>query len=813
MAQNHALVAVENVTYHFDILYSYEIPFELIGKCVPGSWVRIPFGRGTSQCRGVVFALSDEELPPKCKKILQLLDGVPLLSEEGLELAEFLKERTFCTYYDASRVQLPAGFYYDLRLTYCISEEAGSLPLTDEEKKVADFLRSTGAYFSEKDIFEALGIEKGSDVLQKLVSKGAVKKNYDAEKRVGDLTVRQACLKLTREEIESSFPALTGKQQAVLDVLYELGECSVKELCYYSGVSASVITGLEKKGIIFFENEDVYRIPKQYLSTGEKREELVLNDEQKAAFESLFELFRSGGGVALLYGVTGSGKTAVFLKLIDSVLSEGRDVIVMVPEIALTPQMMAIFRSSFGERVAIFHSALSVGERRDEFRRVLDGRAQIVVGTRSAVFAPFRSLGLIVIDEEQEHTYRSEASPKFDAREVARFRASRSDALVLLSSATPSVESFSRAEKGSYKLFKLSKRFGGAVLPEVEIVDMKAEQRRGNYTSFSVSLQTKLREALENKKQAVLLLNRRGYNTFAACNACGRVMTCPNCSVSLTYHSKNGKLMCHYCGHSENFRSVCPYCGEREVRYAGTGTQKIEQELEAMFPEARVLRLDTDSVISRRSFETGLSDFGEGKYDILLGTQMVAKGLDFSAVTLVGVINADTQLYDDDYRSQENTFDLLTQVVGRSGRGSEKGCAVIQTINPENSVIRMAKEQNYEAFFGGEIEIRKRMIYPPFCDLCVVTTSAEQNSDAYVAVRMVLKRIRELCAGEFSDVKLLILPPTVPRVERVNNRSRHKMVIKCKNNRRFREMISIVLKEMSSSGAYRKVSFSIDINP
>ena len=813
MAQLQALVAVENASYHFDILYSYSVPSSLLEKCKKGCLVQVPFGRGSSQRQGFVFDVVLSGEAKECKPVSKVLGSSPFLTVGMIDLAYFIKERTFCTYYEAAKIQLPSGFNYKLNVSYSFLSSEGSEILNGEEKLIFEYLRDNNAFFSKKDICRALNVSETTKAFEKLISKGLITRNYDASKRIGNISVKRASLCYSKDEISSYFQNITPKQQEVLSVLYETGSCSVKELCYYSGVTSSVVFALEKKGIIQLNDEEIYRIPKRFTTTESSEKEIVLNDDQLKAYNSLVEKFNSGGGVSLLYGVTGSGKTSVFLKLIDKVVATGKEVIVMVPEIALTPQMMAVFVGRYGENVAIFHSALSIGERKDEFRRVLDKKVQIVLGTRSAIFAPFENLGLIVIDEEQEHTYKSESSPRYHARDVARYRASKSGALVLLSSATPSVESFSHAVSGKYQLCVLPERYGDAVLPKVEVVDMKAERKNGNYTSFSSKLQSLLLKTIKDGHQAVLLNNRRGFNTFAACNSCGKVLTCPNCSVSLTYHSANGRLMCHYCGYTEKYREKCPSCGERSVRYAGSGTQKIEQELAAMFPDARILRLDTDSVSTRQSFEKSLNDFGSGKYNILLGTQMVAKGLNFKNVTLVGVINADIQLNDDDYRSQENTFDLLTQVVGRSGRGEEKGIALIQTLNPENSVIQLSKKQDFQSFFKAELAIRKMMIYPPFCDLCVVTTISENNSDAYNSVRAFLKRIGELCSGEYSDIKLIAFPPTVPRIERINNKNRHRMIIKCKNNKRFREMISTVLSETSALNVYRNVSFIVDINP
>lgn len=807
-----ALVAVENVAYHFDVLYGYCVPDELRQKISPGFRVQIGFGAGKSQRQGIVFGFAEPEKGRKYKSILRLLDSEPLLSEEMLEIARFLKDRTFCTYYEGAKVQLPAGFNLKMSVTYAAVRPEQEIHLTETESLVYEYLLSSAVFMKKSEIFSALELDEKSGVLEKLVSKGMAVRNYDAKTKIGNLSVKTASLIPDGRQLELLLPSLTEKQKSVVSVLSDVGSASVKELCYFTGVTNAVVSNLVKRGVVRVHDSEVYRIPQTTLSL-KAAEKIVLTEEQSRAYESLLSKMNSGGGISLLYGITGSGKTSVFLKLIDSVLESGRQAIVMVPEISLTPQMMAIFKGRFGESVAIFHSALSMGERKDEYRRVKNGEAKIAIGTRSAVFAPFDNIGLIVIDEEQEHTYKSESSPRYHARDVAKFRASRHKSLLLLCSATPSVESFSLAEKGVYSLETLTERYGGAVLPSVSVIDMKADRARGNKYSISLELADMLQNNLKEKKQSILLINRRGYNTFAACNSCGSVITCPNCSISMTFHLANGRLMCHYCGYSVPFTSRCTVCGKDDVRYAGCGTQRIEEEINRLFPEARVLRMDADSAVSRRVFEKNLTDFGEKKYDIMLGTQMVAKGLNFEDVTLVGVINADLQLHNDDYKSGELTFDLLTQVVGRAGRGKNEGSAVIQTLTPESNIIRLAQRQDYETFYKSEIEIRRAMIYPPFCSLCAVTTVSEDETKALLASRTFLERFRELADGEYKGLKMIALPPMPPRISKVNNKYRYRIIIKCKNSRSFRALISRLLVEFGKCKTFSDVTFAADINP
>jgi primosomal protein N' (replication factor Y) len=535
-----------------------------------------------------------------------------------------------------------------------------------------------------------------------------------------------------------------------------------------------------------------------------------LTDEQNNAYNGLIKDYQSKDPkVSLLYGVTGAGKTKVFLKLVDRAFADNKGVIVMVPEIALTPQTINIFANRYGNKIAVFHSAMSQGQRMDEWKRIKNGDALIAIGTRSAVFAPFSNLGLIIIDEEQEHTYKSEKTPRFHAREVAKFRAVQNNALLLLASATPSVESYTKAKSGKYSLYTLKKRYGNAVLPEVSTVDMKAEILNGNSSSISTPLYEELKTVLENKKQAIILLNRRGHNTYVSCASCGYVATCPNCSISMTYHSANKRLMCHYCGHSVPVSNKCPECEGEHLKFLGVGTQKAVEELNSLFPDARILRLDADSTISRDSYATYLNAFAKGEYDILLGTQMVAKGLDFPNVTLVGVLSADSALYSEDFRSFEKTFSLLTQVVGRAGRGDSSGKAIIQTVNPDNSIIELAKNQDYDGFYEKEILTRKVLTYPPYCDLAVVSVQSAFREEAENTINNIFVKMREMINNEFSDVKVIILGPAPSSVVKLHNRYRYRMIIKCKNNKRFRQMI----KEATNIKLVKDVSLGVDINP
>ncbi len=815
MEQSVALVAIENVAYHFDIFYSYIIPDELKNKVFIGSRVLVSFGRSMSAKRqGVVFAFEEKKEGVRYKKILSVLDEEnPLLTDENLKIALFLKERTFCTYFEAVKVQLPSGINYKTQIRYLANVTGDISLLSETEKQVYNYMLTLREFKEKRQIYTPLGLSDDCVVIDKLVSKKLVTKSYEAVKNMGDASVKTVNLIKTAEEIKSENIKLTNKQKSVVDTLCDVGNSSVKDICYFTGVTTSVIASLERKGIVEITETAVYRTPETLSDIKAEKDNIILTKNQNKAFENLLSKYNNGGGVSLLYGITGSGKTSVFLRLIDEVVSQGRQVIVMVPEISLTPQMMSIFKGRYGSEVAIFHSALSQGERRDEYKRVREGLVKIAVGTRSAVFAPFGNLGLIVIDEEQEHTYKSEASPRYHTRDVAKFRANEHKALLVLSSATPSIESYSNAVRGKYSLEVLSERYGDAVLPDVSVVDMKQERQHGNKYNLSSELLERLESNLSENKQSILLINRRGYNTFVACDSCGSVVCCPSCSISLTYHSANNRLMCHYCGYSVPMTKVCPECGKEGVRYAGYGTQRIEDELQNLLPEARVLRMDTDSTSTRHSFEKKLIDFGEGKYDIMLGTQMVAKGLNFENVTLVGVINADQQLNNDDFRSQERTFDLLTQVVGRSGRGKNKGTAVIQTLTPENNIIKLSQAQDYDSFFKNEMIIRKAMVYPPYCDLCSVCFVSEDEVKALNASKYFLSQIKDKADNEFNDQKIIVLGPMPPRLSKINNKFRYRLIIKCRNTKRFRLLVSQLLIDFGKNKTYADVTAVADINP
>ncbi len=803
-----ASVAVEGTVYHFDKAFDYAVPSELCESLKPGCRVKVPFARGNHHRQGMVMSLKEGE-SEGLKYISEQLDSEPVLTRPMLSLAEFMKRNYYCTLFEAVKTMLPPGLSFDVSVTY---ESVGGIDLEslcDEERRVYVYLSSKGKALKRRELMNTFGFSDFT-LLEKMAEKGFLAKSDDAFRKIGDKS--QKMLRLT-EHAEEFSGKLTEKQQSVADLIFSAGECSVKEVCYYTGVTPAVVDAVVKKGIAEYFDAQVFRAPSLSVS-GEKAEFPVLSEEQQKAFSGLKAMCDAGKpAVALLYGVTGSGKTAVFMQLIKSVINEGKGVILMVPEIALTPQLVEKMKSLFKDEVAIFHSGLSLGERLDEYTRIRKGLAKIAVGTRTAVFAPFENLGLIVMDEEQEHTYKSENKPRFHARDVAKFRCANENALLLLSSATPDVESYYFAKTGRYSLFTLESRYGTATLPEVITADMNVEIETGNTTGFSSTLLSEIEENLKNKKQTILLLNRRGYNTFAVCRSCKEPVTCPNCSISLTYHKENGRLMCHYCGYSQSLSEECPSCHEQSLKFCGTGTQKGEEALAELFPEARILRMDADTVMSKNAHGKLLGAFAKGEYDILIGTQMVAKGLDFPEVTLVGVLSADQILYSDDYRSFERAFSMLTQVVGRSGRGETHGRAVIQTQTPENPIIDIATKQDYDAFYNDEIELRKVMLYPPFSDLLLVGFLSEEKAKAVKCAQAFLGELKILCESEFSDVPVRALGPSPALVSKVNNKYRYKIIIKSRNTKRLRELISGLLTKFGKDKEYQNVTVYVDLKP
>lgn len=811
-----AKVAVEGTLYHFDMEFDYIIPENIDTNNLVGSRVLVPFGLGNKKKHGVVFEVVSGKLDEKIKPIYAVLDKAPLLSVEMISLARWMKRRYYCTLFDAVKTMLPSGINRKLVNYYKLSGNINFLEkfdLNDIEINIIEILKKKDKFISYKKLQLETSVDNLDKILLRLKKLGIILQKEDSINKVSDASIKMVAV-TDIGKVENLNLKLTQKQKKVYDAIKACSEISVKEVCYYTGVTTSVVDSLVKKGIVYYFENQVYRNPYKNIEKLYNKEDILLSDEQKTSFNNLYKEYTSGkASVSLLYGVTGSGKTAVFMKLIEAVRKDKKGIIVMVPEIALTSSLIRQFHQRFGEKVAVFHSGLSVGERADEWKRVKNGDADIAIGTRSAVFAPFENLGLIIMDEEQEYTYKSDSSPRFHARDIAKFRCKQNNTLLVLASATPSIESYYMALNGRYSLNTISRRYGQANLPKVKIVDLNEEINKGNNSAFSEILIKELVENLQNHKQSIILINRRGYNTFASCRACNEVLTCPNCSISLTYHSANGRLMCHYCGYSVEFTDECPNCHEHEIRYLGFGTQKIEEDLQKVVPEARILRMDADTTMAKFSHDRKFRLFSEGKYDIMIGTQMVAKGLDFDNVTLVGVLSADQSLYNNDFRSYERTFSLLTQVVGRAGRGNYAGRAIIQTYTPENSVISLAAQQNYDEFYNSEIKMRKAMLYPPFVDLCVICFSGKNQERILSAAKDFFNMLRKLASKDYSELPLRVLEPSQTTIIKLNNKYRYKLIIKFRNSRRFQELISRLLVWFEKDKKYSEVSVYVDVNP
>ena len=742
-------VAVSNATFHFDKLYTYAVMPDQQDTVRLGSMVLVPFGRGSRARMGVVLACDAEPESAKLKFLFDVAPASACLTPELLRLVHFLKERTFCTYYEAVKAVIPYGAQYKPTVA-----EDGVTP-----------------------------------VLQKQL----VRHTENAYKLVGTLPPK---------------PRPTAKQLAAVALLAG-GERTLSAL-EEKGISRAVLDNLCAKGVL--ECSKVNKAIDLYSSIPLKNEPILLTEEQQAAYDALLPgLEDAAPHSALLYGVTGSGKTLVFLKLIEHCLQMGRRALVLVPEISLTPQMILRLKSQFGKRVAVQHSALNHTERLLQWQMIQDGGADIVVGTRSAIFSPLENIGLVIIDEEQEHTYRSESAPRYSAYEVARQRAAENGALLLLASATPSTESYYAAQHGRTQLVCLTKRYGGNPLPKVQIVDMRAELASGNPREISLAMEDAIRHNLEAGKQTILLLNRRGYQTVAQCEDCREVLKCQKCSVPMVYHKSAHKLLCHYCGSQlDPPPARCPACGGK-LQYRGFGTQKAEEELAKLFPEARILRMDQDTTAAKDAHEKLLAKFARHEYDIMVGTQMVAKGLDFEDVTLVGVLGIDSLLFAQGFRAYETVFSLVTQVVGRSGRAKDPGFAIIQTTDPDNPVLNLAAAQDYDAFFEQEIAYRKLGLYPPFCGLCVVGFAGPKESEvARASARFAALLGRQ--AAKQPDLPLRVLGPTPGSIEKINDSYRYKLTVKCRNDRRFRDLIRETLTLYEQEKLPGKATVVVDLH-
>lgn len=808
-------VAVSAAPYSIDKPYSYLVPESLAAAAVPGVRVMVPFGRGNKESEGLILARVQEPKLPGSKALRQVLDPEPVLDKADIDLALWMRGRYFCTVFEAVKTILPAGLWYGLREIWSLAMEpeaarsaAVGIP---GAWQVLDLLEKQGGKADIRVLRDALG--DGAEKPLKAMKKAEILTcETDAKRKIADKSHRMVELAVNTEDAY----ALTEPKRCSAPARYEVvnflataGRTPAAEVSYYTGASARTLKAMEKAGLIAFSEEEELRVPS--LDDVEPGPEIVLNEEQQRAFEEILGRVQAAKpSVTLLHGVTGSGKTQVYLRLVQETLALGKTAMVLVPEIVLTPQMMRKFSSYFGSRVAMLHSSLKMTERYDQWKRIRRGEVDVVLGTRSALFAPLKNLGLIIMDEEQEGSYQSENVPRYDAREVAKYLCVREKAALVFGSATPTVETAWAVEQGSYQKALLRRRYNENALPEVLIADLRQEILNGNPGLISTPLRQELEKNLAAGEQSILFLNRRGSSRMLLCGECGYVPQCPRCSTAMTYHSANGRLMCHYCGHSEPAADTCPECGGW-MKHVGAGTQKVEEELRELFPEVGILRMDADTTAG--GHEEILQTFERERVPILLGTQMVAKGLDFENVTLVGVLSADISLYVDNYRAAERTFSLLTQVVGRAGRGGKTGRAVIQTYTPGNDVIRCAARQDYDAFYESEIRMRRLRRYPPFADLFTVTVSGTEEGRVLRAAVSVRETLRQLCRRpELAAGEPEVLGPAPAPVVKVNNRFRYRCTLVGKNDKATREMLAWLQKDFAKDSANRGMNLFMDHN-
>ncbi|HWP80513.1 MAG TPA: primosomal protein N' [Candidatus Acidoferrum sp.] len=804
-----AKVAVDLRIFSIDKAYDYLLPAAFDEVAKPGMRVIVPFGSGNRRMQGLILSLEETTQYKGVKEVAQLLDDEPLLTPSQLAMLHFVRERCFCTFFDVLRTMLPAGIRYEpADILEVVAPSPG-----DEE------LIGTIARLRAPTV-ERLSAELGRPVagdVARLLAAGALRKKA-VRTGLSEGTVRKmARLAVSSEEASDYIRSLgpSGKKhERALDVLLTGDEVPANEVCYLAGVTGSVLQTLAKRGLVeLFEREVVKNPYAGKLVNGVSAGPIDLTDEQRKATDGIARLMDAKEpAVALLFGVTGSGKTLCYLSLIDRMLEQGRGAIVLVPEIVLTPQLTDRFIGRYGDKVAVLHSGLAAGERRDAWKRIRKGECRIVVGTRSAVFAPVENLGLIVMDEEQDSAYKSESTPRYHARTVAKFRAANENCTLLLCSATPSVESYAAAKDGKYHLFTLDNRYTGAGLPKVIVTNLRDELSAAISSVTGPTLAGELQKTLDEGKQAILFLNRRGYNTFLSCRECGAAVTCDNCSVSMTYHAANGLLMCHYCGKTVEVPPVCPTCHHGQLLRRGFGTQRVEEEISRLFPDARLLRMDTDTTSYKMSHEEMLLEFAGGRYDILIGTQMVTKGLDLPNVRLVGVLFADSLLLQDDFRASERAFALLTQVVGRAGRADTPGLAVIETFVPENAVIELARRQDYIGFFEGEIAFRRTAVYPPYCDIYHIVFSGEDETKTRGASEFFVNHLSNIFKREQSHSIIMTKALPAP-MSRIGGKYRFRTLIKCRDNAALRQLLGDAYAGLLGDKAYTGVTCAIDLNP
>ncbi len=802
-----AEVIVNHRAKSVDKMFDYLIPEELEGIVVVGSCVTVPFGTANKQKEAYVMAVKEETAAKKLKAIGRLSKEIRLFDEKQLELIRWMREKYLVTYLDAIHAIAPSGTTVSYEEWIVLS---GKAERSDEI--VAALLENGGAC----EINRLMGLFEGNikKKLDALIKAGTIKSELRDSRTVKDKIVRMAEATCESEELSTVICALEKSnafaQAKMLEILADCGRLSISDLVHFSGGSYSAVKALEKKGYIKTYDLAVMREVEE-IGGGKKATIPQLTAEQNRVLSPLLETIeKKEYKPYLLHGVTGSGKTEVYMRAVSAAIEAGRKAIVLVPEISLTPQMVSRFKERFGKRVAIIHSGLSLGEKYDQWKKIRNGEADIAVGARSAIFAPFDDIGAIIVDEEHEQTYKSEMSPRYEVHDVAEFRARQYGALLVFASATPLVTSYYRAKMGSYTLLEMERRVTGKDMPEVLIADMREELEAGNKSVISRALAERIGENLKNKNQTILFLNRRGFSTFVSCRKCGYVAECPNCSISLKYHKYDNTLRCHYCGHTTKNYEKCPECGSPYIRYFGGGTQKVEEEIHKLFPDATAIRMDVDTTGKKNSHAQILNKFEKEKIDILIGTQMVTKGLDFPDVTLVGVISADTILNIDDYRSCERTFSSLEQVTGRAGRGDKKGVSVIQTYSPDNKAICLAKEHKYKEFYNEEIEVRRAMWYPPFCEMISVIFSGTNENVTAQCARFFAKN---LAGAKDSGQRVQLLGPISAYISKIKGKYIYRLIIKCEDSTAMNEFLAYAQDKCRKNANYDNVTVIIDKNP
>ena len=796
---------MDQIVEKIDRDYDYLLPMSFAANVLPGMRLLVPFGKGNVLKKAMVLSVFEtQEEQSQLKEAIRILDEQPMLDSTHLKLAEWMANQYFVTRYQAIRCMMPRGLDYKINEIFALNPNVPEF--SDEYAKLVAFMQQAGKAVRRNDFPPSL-----KKLCLSAYRDGILIEEIKSIRNIGDLKEKRIRRAKPIEELDQYLSELSDrfeKQRDLLALFLDEADLSAKEALYYSGCGASTVKTLSQKGLIEVYSETKQRIPYVTMNRTVSAEPIHLQPEQQKAVDEIAETFGKES-THLLYGITGSGKTHVFMSLMDRLVAQGKSVLMMVPEIALTPQMLERFYHRFGDCVSVLHSGLSIGEKADEWRKIHSGQAKIVVGTRSAVFAPLKNLGLIILDEEHESSYKSETSPRFHARDVARFISHYENIPILFASATPSIESYYAAERGQYMLHTLTKRYNDIPLPKVELIDMKDETISNRSALFSEPLIDSMQKTLENNEQMILFLNRRGMHSVVGCSSCGAVGKCPSCGIALTYHKPNDRLMCHYCGYNIKRFQQCPECKSEKIKMLGYGTQYVEEELKQLLPEIRILRMDVDTIDSYLSYGEKLADFRAGKYDVMLGTQMVAKGLDFPNVTLVGVLQADMSLYSDDFRANERTFHLLTQVCGRSGRSEKEGKAIIQTYCPDHRVIALSKEQNYTDFYHQELAFRKLVGYPPFCDVLLITVEGYSSNAVTKGIYSIYHHLQNASLNDYSDIPLRLLSPIAPRIQMIRGKYRMQMFVKCRNSKKLRNLI----RECKDLDLQGDLSISFNINP